>query len=92
MVTEARAIVDLRADRVPDVHVWMLVDLALSTELRVSKIASVNIRDVNLKRGCLSVIRLKRKKKVKETLALGKDIAEHLKEYIEKPHCESAAC
>jgi len=44
--------------------------------------AALRIRDVDLKRGCLSVIRLKRKKKVKETLAFGKDIAEHLKEYI----------
>ncbi len=81
-VTEARAIVDLRAGRVLGVHAWMLVDLALSTGLRVSEIAALRIRDVDLKRGCLSVIRLKRKKKVKETLALGKDIAQHLKEYI----------
>ena len=73
-VTEARAIVDLRAGRVLAVHAWMLVDLALSTELRVSEIASLNTRDVDLKRGCLSVIRLKRKKKVKETLALGNSL------------------
>ena len=79
-VTEARGIVDLRAGRVLGVHAWMLVDLALSTGLRVSEIAALNIRDVDLKRGCLSVVRLKRKKKVKETLALGKDIAQHLKE------------
>ncbi|MHC4496072.1 MAG: tyrosine-type recombinase/integrase [Planctomycetota bacterium] len=81
-VTEARAIVDLRAGRELGVRAWMVVDLALSTGLRVSEIAALNIRDVDLKRGCLSVTRLKRKKKVKETLALGKDIAEHLKEYI----------
>ena len=81
-VTEARGIVDLRAGRVLGVHAWMLVDLALSTGLRVSEMAALRIRDVDLKRGCLSVVRLKRKKKVKETLALGKDIAQHLKEYI----------
>jgi len=81
-VTEARAIVDLRAGRVLGVRAWMLVDLALSTGLRVSEIAALNIKDVDFKRGCLSVVRLKRKKKVKETLALGKDIAEHLKDYI----------
>ena len=81
-VTEARGIVDLRASRVLGVHAWMLVDLALSTGLRVSEMAALRVRDVDLKRGCLSVIRLKRKKKVKETLALGKDIAQHLKEYI----------
>ena len=81
-VTEARAIVDLRAGRVLGVRAWMLVDLALSTGLRVSEIAALNVKDVDLKRGCLSVVRLKRKKKVKETLALGKDILEHLREYI----------
>lgn len=80
--TEARAIVDLRAGRVLGVRAWMLVDLALSTGLRVSEMAALNIKDVDLKRGCLSVVRLKRKKKVKETMALGKDIAEHLKEYV----------
>jgi len=64
------------------VHARMLVDLALSTGLRVGEMAALRIRDVDLKRGCLSVIRLKRKKKVKETLALGKDIAQHLREYI----------
>ena len=81
-VTEARGIVDLRAGRVLGVHAWMLVDLALSTGLRVSEMAALRIRDVDLKRACLSVVRLKRKKKVRETLALGKDIAQHLKEYI----------
>ena len=64
-VTEARAIVDLRAGRVLGVHAWMLVDLALSTGLRVSEMAALYIKDVDLKRGCLTVIRLKRKKKVK---------------------------
>lgn len=81
-VTEARAITDLKAGRINGVHAWMLVDLALSTGLRVSEIAAIKIKDINFKRGCLSVNRLKRKKKVKETLALGKDILQHLKEYI----------
>jgi len=81
-VTEARAIVDLKAGRELGVRAWMVVDLALSTGLRVSEIAALNIKDVDLKRGCLSVVRLKRKKRVRETLALGKDVQEHLKEYI----------
>ena len=81
-VTEARAIVDLRAGRVRGVIAWMLVDLALSTGLRVGEMAALQIKDVDFKRGCVSVIRLKRKKKIKETLALGKEIAQHLKEYI----------
>ena len=53
-VTEARAITDLRAGRVLGVRAWMLVDLALSTGLRVNEIAALNIKDVDLKRGCLS--------------------------------------
>ena len=81
-VTEARAIVDLRAGRVSGVIAWMLVDLSLSTGLRVNEIVALKIKDVDLKRGYLSIIRLKRKKKIRETLALGKDIALHLKDYI----------
>jgi site-specific recombinase XerD len=81
-VTEAKAIVDLKAGRIAGVRAWMLVDLALSTGLRVSEMAALKIKDVDLKRGCLSVTRMKRKKKVKESLALGKDLAQHLKAYI----------
>ncbi len=81
-VTEAKAIVDLKAGRVGGVRAWMLVDLALSTGLRVSEMAALKIKDVDLKRGCLSVTRMKRKKKVKETMALGKELARHLKDYI----------
>jgi site-specific recombinase XerD len=82
MVTEAKAIVDLKKGRVNGVRAWMLVDLALSTGLRVSEMAALTIKDIDLKRCCISVTRLKRKKKVKETLALGKDLTQHLKEYI----------
>ena len=81
-VTEAKAIVDLKAGRIAGVRAWMLVDLALSTGLRVSEMAALKIKDVDLKRGCLSVTRMKRKKKVKESLALGKDLAQHLKAYV----------
>ena len=81
-VTEARAITDLKAGRITGVHAWMLVDLALSTGLRVSEMAAIKVKDIDFKRGCLIVTRLKRKKRSKETLALGKDIAQHLNEYI----------
>jgi len=43
---------------------------------------AIKIKDIDLKRGCLSVTCLKRKKKAKETLALGKGILHHLNEYI----------
>jgi len=81
-VTEARAIVDLRAGRVNGPLAWMVVDLALSTGLRVSEIAALNAEDVDLKRGCLSVARLKRRKPVRETLAIGKDLIGHLKAFL----------
>ena len=81
-VTEARAIVDLRKGRVNGVLAWMVLDLALSTGLRGSEMASLKMKDGDLKRGCLTVTRLKRKKKVKESMALGKEIAQHLKDYI----------
>lgn len=81
-VTEARAIVDLRAGRVNGPLAWMVVDLALATGLRVSEIAALNVEDVDLKRGCLSVARLKRRKPVRETLAIGKDLIDHLKTFL----------
>ena len=58
------------------------MDLMLSTGLRVSEAALLKIQDVDLKRGLLKVTRLKRKKKTKESLAVGKDLIEHLREYI----------
>ena len=77
-----RAFLDLKAGRVGGVRAWMLVDLALSTGLRVSELAALKIEDVDLKRSYLLVVRLKRKKKRSETLAIEMDLAPHLKEYI----------
>ena len=82
-VTEAKAIVDLKKGRVSGVHIWMLVDLALSTGMRVSEIAALKIEDIDFKRGAMKIVRKKRRKKSTETLAIGKDILQHLKEYIE---------
>lgn len=73
---------DLQHGRQGGVVAWMLVDLALTTGLRVGEIEKLNIKDVDLKRSCLTVMRLKRKKKAKETLALGKDFVKHLQDYI----------
>jgi len=82
-VTEARAIVDLKTGRIGGVLGWMLVDFALSTGLRVSEIAKVKVEDVDLKRGLVAVSRSKKRKKVKpEPLALGKDLADHLRDFL----------
>ena len=82
-VTEATAIVDLRVGRVTGPLAWMVVDLALSTGLRVSEMAALKIADVDFRRGALKVARLKRKKTSTELLAIGRDLAEHLKSYLE---------
>lgn len=82
-VTEARAIVDLRAGRVNGVLGWMAVDFALNTGLRVSEIAKVNVEDIDLKRGFVIVLRSKKRKQMKpEPLALGKELADHLKDFL----------
>ena len=81
-VTEAKAIVDLKKGREKGVMSWMLTDIALSTGLRVSELSAIQIQHIDFKRGCISVTRLKRKKKAKESMPLGKDLIQHLKEYI----------
>jgi len=81
--TEARAIVDLKAGRVGGVVAWMLVDLALSTGLRVSEMAALKVNDVDLKRGCMRVRRVKKRSKRQESLAIGKDLVEHLHHYVQ---------
>lgn len=82
-VTEARAIVDLRKGRIAGVLAWMVVDLALQTGLRVSELTAIHIKDIDLKRGFVKVKRLKRKKKVIDSLAISPELIKHLKEYIE---------
>jgi integrase len=82
-VTEAKAIMDLKAGRVGGVMAWMLVDLALSTGLRVSEMAALQVKDVDLKRGCLRVHRVKKRSNRQETLAIGKVLIEHIHQYIQ---------
>ena len=81
-VTEAKAIVDLRSGRITGPLAWAVVDIALSTGLRVSEMALLKIIDVDLKRGCMAVTRLKRKKKAIESMAIGNGLIKHLKEFI----------
>ena len=89
-VTEARAIVDLKAGRVSGVLGWMVVDIALSTGLRVSEIAKVAVEEIDLKRGLVTVSRAKKRKSKREPLAIGKELAEHLKDYLTWRSCRIA--
>ena len=82
-VTEARSITDLKKGRVQGVKAWMLVDLALSTGLRVSEISALKISDIDLRRGSMKVTRSKKKKRSTESLAIDSNLVKHLKEYIE---------
>ena len=82
-VTEARSITDLKKGRIQGIKAWMLVDLALSTGLRVSEIAALKISDIDLKRGSMKVIRNKKKKKCSESLAIDTNLVKHLKEYLD---------
>ncbi len=81
-VTETRSMVDLKKGCVGGPLAWMVVDLALSTGLRVSEMAALKMKDIDLKREGISVVRLKRKKKKKETLAIGKDLKKHIQQFI----------
>lgn len=90
-VTEARAIVDLKAGRVNGVLAWMLVDFALSTGLRVSEIGKVNVEDIDLRRGFVTISRAKKRKRAKpEPLALGKELTDHLKRFLVWRSCRLA--
>jgi site-specific recombinase XerD len=81
-VTEARSIMDLRTGRINGVLAWMVVDIALSTGLRVSEIANLEVENCDLKRGCLKVVRVKKRRKTRETLAIGKELVDHLKQFL----------
>jgi len=82
-VTQAKMVMDLQAGRKNGVTAWMLVDLALLTGLRVSEMADLKVGDINLKRGSLTIRRAKKKNRVSETLAISKELVDHLRKYLE---------
>lgn len=61
---------------------WMLVDIALSTGLRVSEIALIEKKHIDFKRSLIKVTRLKRRTPVTESLAISESLRKHLKRYI----------
>lgn len=81
-ITEAHAITDMKKGNVKGMLSWMLIDMALSTGLRVSELANIKIEDIDFKRGCIKVTRSKKKKNKPESLAIGKNLVQHLKEYV----------
>ena len=73
---------DLRFGKLQGVKVWALVDTALSTGLRVQELANLKAADIYFKQKSLKVTRVKKKKKVVETLPISKELADHLKTYL----------
>jgi len=81
-VTEAKSILDLKKGRLSGPVGWVVVDLALSTGLRVSELTAIQLKDIDLKRGFIKVTRKKRKKKVVDSLAISPEVIKHLKDFI----------
>lgn len=93
-VSEGQAMLDLKRGRVTGVVLWLLVDIALQTGLRVSEIAALKIENLDLKRSCMTVLRKKRFRRrkgmmtvkapkiVHETLMIDSQLVRHLREYL----------
>lgn len=62
--------------------VWLAVDLALSTGLRVNELARIRIEHLDFQRGTLQITRAKKKEPKPESLALGADLLDHIKTYL----------
>lgn len=80
--TENKCIADLKRGNKTGVIQWMLVDLALSTGLRVSEMAAIRLKDLHLKRRYITITRLKRKRPVSESLGIDPKLIRHLREFI----------
>ena len=81
-VVEARAVLDLAAGRTRGPLLWALVDLALSTGLRVSELALLTVGDLDARRSILSVWRLKRRKPCRDTIEMPPPVVKHWQEFV----------
>lgn len=80
---EMRALRDsAREHAESDPLTWLCVDLALQTGLRVSEMAALVPKDVDLRRGCMTVWRKKRRKPVREIIALSSSLHAHLSRHL----------
>lgn len=80
---EDRALADVNAGRQTCVREWMVVDLVLSTGLRVSELARLTCGDVQAARSALQVRRSKKRRAAKpELLAVPDRLIEHLRLFV----------
>ena len=82
-ITRQRAEEDLRQKHIRGVLAWMVVDLALSTGLRVSEMALIQLKDIDFEREQMTVYRKKKRRPTRYDYPLGPNLQAHLKQYIE---------
>jgi site-specific recombinase XerD len=78
--TEDKAIADMVKGRTTWVRIWMLIDLATKSGLRVAEIANLTVNDLSLgKEPCIHVVGKGNKKRI---VYIDSKLKKHLKEYI----------
>lgn len=81
--SEGWALRDLAAGRQRGPLVWLVVDVALSTGLRVGEISAIKVEDCKLSRDYIEVTRSKKRGERKpEALQISKDLRDHLRQWI----------
>lgn len=83
-ITKNQYIADRRNNKSTGITLWMVVDMALSTGMRVSEMAAVRTDDIDFTRNFIRVHRLKRKKPLTESLMIEPRLKKHLKRYIKQ--------
>lgn len=78
--TEEKALVDLAKGRTTWPRIWMLIDLATRSGLRVAELANLKISDIELgKDPCLKVIGKGQKRRI---VYIDKGLSKHIKKHI----------
>ena len=78
--TEDRALADLAKGRSTWPRIWMLIDLATCSGLRVAEMAALKVRDISFKKEpCLNVTG---KGKKRRDVGINRDLLKHIKAYI----------
>jgi len=79
--SEDSSLADLAKGRSSGVRVWVVIDLALSTGLRVSEIAGLQVQDLSLS-GSEPQLRTRGKGDKIRVVTLSKDLKKHLAEFL----------
>lgn len=75
---------DLAAGHRHGVVAWMIVDYIAQTGFRPSELAGDKLlcQDIDVRRKLVTVTRSKKKREVRNTLPISKDLAKHLKDFL----------